>query len=129
MAKKNAGGLSRKQAIGIGAGLAAAAVAAAGAYFLYGKRGAQNRKKVRGWMLKAKGEILERLEQVKDLNREKYEEIVDTVIRRYRGVKGLDGREISRLVTELKSYWGNISRARGSAAPKRRPARKRRRTS
>ncbi|KKW48138.1 MAG: hypothetical protein UY99_C0011G0001, partial [Parcubacteria group bacterium GW2011_GWA1_59_11] len=50
MAKKNAGGLSRKQAIGIGAGLAAAAVAAAGAYFLYGKRGAQNRKKVRGWM-------------------------------------------------------------------------------
>ena len=127
MAKKNAGGLSRKQVIGIGAGLAAAA--AAGAYFLYGKRGAQNRKKVRGWMLRAKGEILERLEQVKDLNREKYEEIVDTVIRRYRGVKGLDGREISRLVTELKSYWGNISRARGSAAPKRRPARKRRRTS
>ena len=56
-------------------------------------------------------------------------EIVDAVIKRYRGVKGLDGREISRLVTELKGYWGNISRARGSAAPKRRPARKRRRTS
>ena len=34
----------------VGAGLAAVAAFAAAGYFLYGKDGAKNRKKVRGWM-------------------------------------------------------------------------------
>ena len=35
-------------------GIGLAALAAAGAYFLYGKNGKKNRKKISGWMLKAK---------------------------------------------------------------------------
>ena len=42
-------------AVAVGAGLAALAAFAAAGYFLYGKDGAKNRKKVRGWMLKANG--------------------------------------------------------------------------
>ena len=49
-----------KKIVGAGVGLAAVA---AGAHFLYGKDGATNRKKVRGWALKAKGEMLEKLEE------------------------------------------------------------------
>jgi hypothetical protein len=48
----------------IGAGIAAGVAAAAlGAYFLYGSKDAKkNRAKVKGWMLKARGEVLEQLE-------------------------------------------------------------------
>ena len=58
MAQKNSKNeLSTAQKVGIGFGLTAAAVTAAGAFFLYGsKEAAKNRKKVKGWMLKAKGE-------------------------------------------------------------------------
>jgi flagellar basal body-associated protein FliL len=54
--------MSTNTKVGIGLGLTAAAVTAAGAYFLYGsKQAPQNRKKVKGWVLKAKGEVLEAL--------------------------------------------------------------------
>lgn len=33
----------------IGAGIGLTAIAAVGTYFLYGKRGAQNREKIAGW--------------------------------------------------------------------------------
>ena len=36
-------------------GIGLAALAAAGAYFLGGKRGARNREAIRGWTLKMKG--------------------------------------------------------------------------
>ena len=50
-------------AMGIGAGIAAAAIGAAvGSYFLTGSRKAKTKRVLRGWMLKAKGEILEKLE-------------------------------------------------------------------
>ena len=49
----------------IGAGLGIAALAAAGTYFLYGKRGVNNRKAIAGWVLQLKGQVLEKLEQIK----------------------------------------------------------------
>ena len=53
----------------VGLGLAAiTAAAAAGAYFLYGKDGAKNLKKIKSWSLKAKAEVLEKLEKAKDIS-------------------------------------------------------------
>ena len=55
--------------VGLSAVLAGAAVAAtAGAYYLYGPSGKKHQKQVKGWMLKAKGEILERAEKRKELD-------------------------------------------------------------
>ena len=55
---------SPAEKVGLGIGLTAAAVAAAGAYFLYGSKDAnKNRKTVKSWMLKAKAEVLEQLEK------------------------------------------------------------------
>lgn len=87
------------------------AVAAAGAYFLYGtKDGAKKRKKVSGWMLQAKGEVLEKLESVKDLSEDKYVQTVAGVINKYRKLKRDHGDEVEVLYNEMMSYWKHIKR-------------------
>lgn len=108
MAKKN----SKEMAVG--AGVAMLAAAAAAGYFLYGKNGAKNRKKVKGWMLKAKGEVLEQLERMREVNQTAYHEAVEKVMARYRS---MDVKEIEELSRELKGYWSKIK-------PKSPPARR-----
>lgn len=99
-----------KMAMGIG--IAALAAAAAGAYFLYGTdAGKKKRKEVKGWMLKAKGEILEKMEGLKDVSQETYDQVVDTVAQRYEGVKNVDPIELAALVRDVKAHWNNIRKA------------------
>jgi uncharacterized protein HemX len=91
------------------AGLAAVAVAAAaGAYFLYGKNGASNRKKIRGWTLKAKGEILDQVEKMKEVTEDKYQAVIDKVAQKYQAVKDIDPKEHEQMAKELKSHWKSI---------------------
>ena len=84
---------------------AAALVAAAGAYFLFGPNGAKNRKKVRGWTLRAKGEVLEKLEKMKEVTQESYENTVDKVIDKYAKGKDVTETEVEKLRRELKRHW------------------------
>ena len=95
-----------KVAVGVGVGLAA--VAAAGAYFFGSKEGAKRREKVLGWADKLKGEILDKLKELQDVNEEVYHGIVDHVVAAYHGVKNIDTEELSKLGKELKSHWENI---------------------
>ncbi|MES3005999.1 MAG: hypothetical protein V4664_03580 [Patescibacteria group bacterium] len=86
-----------------------AAAAAAGAYFLYGtKDGKKMQKKVRGWSLKAKGEVLEKLENLKEVNEDAYHKTVDAVLKRYETVKSVDAAELASIAKELKGHWANI---------------------
>ena len=83
--------------------------AAAGAYFLYGtKEGKKQTKKIKGWALRAKGEVLEKLENIKEVNQEKYDQIVDAVSSRYQKLKNVDQSELAGMVKELKSHWKKI---------------------
>ena len=51
----------------LGAGLIAAA--AAGAYFLLGtKEGQKKQKQIKGWMVKAKGEVMDKMEDMKEVS-------------------------------------------------------------
>lgn len=93
-------------AVGIGVGLAALA----GAYFLYGKDGSKNRKKIKGWMLKAKGDVLDRLEKMKDVSEEKYQQVVEDVMKRYEKMKDIDAEEVQALAKNLQGHWKNIKR-------------------
>ncbi|MCX6763697.1 MAG: hypothetical protein NTZ97_03115 [Candidatus Moranbacteria bacterium] len=103
--------MGTKKKLGIGAGLAAVAVAAAGIYFLYGtKKGAKTRKQIRGWMLKAKGEILEKMENMKDLSEEAYDKIIDEVSAKYKVVKSIDKKDLEQFAKELKSHWKDIKK-------------------
>ena len=106
MAKKSIG-----KDVAIGVGIAAAVAAVAGAYFLYGaKEAPKNRKKIKAWSLRAKGEVLEKLEKLSDINEEVYHKIVDDVSEKYKKVKNIDLEDLEKFVGELKSHWKKIER-------------------
>jgi hypothetical protein len=113
MAKKTS---SKDQASGLG--IAVAAAAAAGIYFLYGSKDAKkNRKVIKGWTLKAKGEVLEKMEQAKEqLTEENYHMLVDGVMDKYKKLKGDHQEEIDAAVKELKGHWKSIKKHVGAAA-------------
>lgn len=107
--KKITKDMSTAQKVGIGFGLTAAAVTAAGAYFLYGsKQATQNRKKVKGWMLKAKGEVLEALEKAEAITEEEYKELVSTASKAYGTVKSATAGEVKDFQKEMQEHWTKL---------------------
>jgi hypothetical protein len=96
----------------VGAGIEMA-VAAAGAYFLYGQRSAENRARVKGWVLKLKGEVLEELESMRTVDRQAFEALVERTAARYGRVKRVSASELKHVVGELKSAWSHIGRQLG----------------
>jgi hypothetical protein len=122
MAKAKKKEMSSAQKLGIGVGLTAAAVAAAGAYFLYGSDdAAKNRKKVKSWMLKAKAEVLEKLEDAKEMTQEEYEELIGNVAGAYAGLKNASKVDIKEFKNEMLEHWHAIEK---SAKPKKKAAKK-----
>ncbi len=62
--------VSPKKSVSTGTVLALSASAlalAAGAYYFFGPEGKKNRGAFKGWMIKMKGEIIEKMEQAKDV--------------------------------------------------------------
>jgi len=94
----------------VGAGIVLAAIAAAGTYLLRGERGARNREAVSGWALKMKGEVLEAVKGLKELNRETYNQIVDETAARYEKLQKTGTAELRRFTRELKDAWEHISK-------------------
>jgi len=101
---------TKKIVVEAGMGLAALAATAAGAYFLSGKKGAKNRKRVKGWMLKAKGEVLQEMEHMKNMSEGTYHDTIDAMSERYKILKNVDEKELNHLVNELKSHWKHIKK-------------------
>ncbi len=86
---------------------------ALGAYFLYGtKAGDKKRKQISGWVMKAKGEVLEKIEKAKDMSEDAYGAVVSGVIAKYKKVKKEHGPEIEALSKELLSYWKQINKGK-----------------
>lgn len=103
--------LSTEQKWGIGVGLTAAAAAAVGGYFLYGSKEAEkNRLKVKSWMLKAKADVLEGLEHAKEMSREEYEELVNTIGEAYADVQNATKKDIKDFKAEMKAHWDTIEK-------------------
>lgn len=95
----------------VGVGLIAAAALVAGASFLYGTdSGSKRRKQIKGWMLKAKGEVLEKLEKAKEINHDVYHKIVDQTVKKYQGLSNVDLSELTALKNDFKKHWKNIKR-------------------
>lgn len=105
--------------IGIGLAATTAVATAAGAYFLYGAKNAtKNRKKVKGWMLKAKGEVLEGLEKAKNLDEKSYHDLIDNVMKKYRKMRVVSDKEAAELRRELKGHWKNLHKNVVALKPK-----------
>ena len=107
--KTKKGGLSAEQKLGLGVGLTAAAAAAAGAYFLYGSKDAQkNRKQVKSWALKAKAEVLEKLEQVDSMTEVEYDQIVEAAIATYGKAKSVTKKDVKEFKEEMGQNWQDL---------------------
>lgn len=101
--KKNKSGL-------VGLGILVAGLA--GMYYLYGtKDGGKKKEKIKGWMLKAKGEVLEKLEKTKEVNEETYNDLIAGVMKKYSVMKNIDKAELDKLGADLKKHWGNIKKS------------------
>ena len=111
--------------IAVGAGAAAALIAAAaGTFFLYGKNAPKRRKAVKSWMLKAKSEVLEQIEKMPDLDKETYYGLIDAAAQKYTSLKDVNSEEIADLAKELKGYWSGIKKQFASAKPAKKTVKK-----
>ena len=105
------GKIKTATAMGLGAGLAAAAIGAAiGRYLLTGSRQEKTKRVLKGWMLKAKGELLEQLEMAGDVGEEMYCRAVDKVAAKYSKMPGVAKSEVDDMATELKKQWKLVSK-------------------
>jgi hypothetical protein len=114
MENKNVGkkGISAGAAIGISATVAALSAAA---YIIFGPDGKKNKKAIKGWSVKMKGEIIEKLEQAKEITEPVYHKIIDEVSAKYAKVKNIDAKDVELAVAEVKKHWKTMVK---DAAPK-----------
>ena len=125
MAKNTAPKPSTSHAGAIVAGIAGLTAAAVGAYYLYGSKNApKNRAQVKGWMLKAKGEVLEKLEGVQDISESVYATAVDAVAKKYQAVKNIDAQELESFITNMKAHWSGIKKSAKKSPAKKKTAKK-----
>ncbi len=83
------------------------ALAAAGYYF-FGPNGKKNQKKLAGWTIKMKGEVVEKLEQLKEVSEPVYNNVVDAVAMKYAKLK--DEEEVATLAKDLKKHWKSVTK-------------------
>jgi uncharacterized protein YfkK (UPF0435 family) len=104
-AQKNTSGWGIGAVIGVIGGLIG------GGYYLYGtKDGKKTRKHMTGWALKMKGEVLERAEKLKDVNKEAYADIIESVQNKYKKLKNIDPTDVSAIAQELLGHWKKIEK-------------------
>ena len=95
-------GLTGGEMVGIGATVAALGAAA---YVLFGPDGKKNKKAIKGWAIKMKGEIIEKLEEAKEISEPVYHKIIDQVQAKYAKVKSIDAQDLENAVKEVKKHW------------------------
>lgn len=82
--------------------------AAVGAVYLYGKNKQRVQQRLRGWVLKIKGEVMERVAESESLTREEYEDIVDSAVDKYKQKKQQASERFEQIRHDLKSQWEEI---------------------
>ena len=91
----------------VGAGVVALAAAS---YYFFGPEGKKNRNSLKGWMIKMKGEIIEKMEDAGDLTEEVYNKIVDTVAAKYVKAGKISEIELRMFSDMLKTQWKGITK-------------------
>jgi len=115
--KKTGGTMGTAMKAGIGATLTAAAVAAAGAYFLYGSKNAKaNRKKVATWVEDAKKEVIKGLQKAKTMSEEEYKELVEKVSAAHSSLSKISKSELAAFKKDMQQGWKVIAKNAASAA-------------
>ncbi len=113
--RKSAAVVSKGVAV-LGAGAVALAAAS---YYLFGPGGKAHRKQAKGWMIKMKGEVIHRIEQLAEVTEPVYREIIDTVAEEYKRANGPSKTELAALVADLKKSWRSITLSTKKSLPTR----------
>ena len=108
----------------IGAGVFAL-TAAAVAYLLVGPKGKANREKLKGWVIKMKGEVVEKLENAKEITEPVFKKIVSEVAEKYKKIKNISPEELDAVVADIEKHWKSIVReSKAEKGGKKKTARK-----
>jgi len=107
-------GISKSIIAAVGMG---AAVASVGAYWFYGsKKAAAHRKTAKGWMLKARGDVLAAVETVVkragEIDKKAYMNIVKGVLKRYAKLGGVTSAEIMQMTRDMQEAWQHMQKVR-----------------
>ena len=95
---------------GVGVGIAAAGVAAALGYYFYASEDAkQHRREAAKWAEDMKKEVVKEVKMVKKVSPVILGNIVDRAALVYRDIKGVDEKELERVVAELKKNWSKVA--------------------
>jgi hypothetical protein len=100
---------AQKQALAVGAGLAAIAAAAAGVYMLTGKN-AKNRKKLGKWFDDMQRDVVNQLHKAGKVTQSSYNKVIESTAKNYKGLKNVSTAEIATAVNDLKGSWKAIAR-------------------
>ncbi|HUC88893.1 MAG TPA: hypothetical protein VMR49_02575 [Candidatus Paceibacterota bacterium] len=103
----NKKGMSTDAMIGAGATIAGLSAAA---YLLFGPNGKKNRKAIRSWAVKMKGDIIEKFEETKEITEPAYHKIVDEVRDKYSQFQNVDKNELEELVADIRKHWKAIAK-------------------
>lgn len=98
-------------------GVAIAGLAAT-TYFFYGPKGKTNRKHLKAWAIKMKGDVIEKLEKAKDVTESTYHSIIDSVAKEYAKDSKIAKNEVSALAKDLKKHWKAIAKIAGKTKKK-----------
>jgi len=98
----NKKGMSTGAIVGVGAGVAALSAAA---YLLFGPDGKKNRKVIRSWAVKMKGDIIEKFEEAKEITEPVYHKIVNDAKAKYAEMPNVDKKELEDLVIDISKHW------------------------
>ncbi len=90
-----------------GAGIAAMAL---GAFYLYGKASAKQKRAVKSWALKARAEVVDTVEKMPTINRATYDQAVKMVAKKYASAQKLGAAEAKRLERELRAGWAPVAK-------------------
>ncbi len=105
--KKQSNSKVAEKVLAAGVGVAALSVAA---YLLFGPKGKQNRKNVRGWAVKMKGEMIEKFEQAKNITKPVYHSIVDEISAKYAKQKNVGRAELAETIADIRRHWETMSK-------------------
>lgn len=93
---------------------ATAAALAAGTYFFKSKLDKRQAGRMKGWMVRMKGDIIERLEGAEEITESIYRKIIDAAANAEMVGSKVPRSEILQLATDLKRQWKTIRRLSGA---------------
>ncbi len=78
---------------------------ASSAYFFLGPNRKKNQKHIKAWMIKMKADVIEKLEQTREVSEPIYNNIIDSIATKYENSKKIDHTEVQKLTQDLKKHW------------------------